>query len=215
LEGKTASVKAERQGDATRFDFLSGDAGAALAMVALYKNMRGGKLSATLTRKGNGPYKGAVRIEDFIVEDEERLASLVAAPVSDRSLKRASGELKKLDTKRVGFEDLLASVEQGEGYLKVSQGRVRNTQIGLTFEGTLYDAAEQMNVRGTFMPLFAVSRLVGMIPIVGDIFSNGRDSGLIGITYQLKGPAKNPGIAVNPISVVAPGIFRKVFEFKE
>ncbi len=108
-----------------------------------------------------------------------------------------------------------ATITKSPGFLAVDSGRIRNNQIGLTFEGTVFDEQDQMSMRGTFMPLFAVSRVLGAIPIIGDILSNGKNSGLIGITYRLRGPANNPQMAVNPISVIAPGIFRQVFEFKE
>ena len=72
-----------------------------------------------------------------------------------------------------------------------------------------------MNIRGTFMPAIFISRLVGLIPIVGQIFSNGKDGALLGITYRLRGPTKKPNLEVNPMSLVTPGIFNKVFEFKE
>lgn len=213
--GRLATIDARREGAATRFDFFADDAGAALAMVDLYRKMRGGRLNASMRREGNGPFTGSVKIDDFLVEGEERLAALVSAPANDRMLRTASGKLQKINTQSIRFDDLRAEVEKGDAYLKVENGRIRNSQIGLTFAGTIYDEAEQMNIRGTFMPLFGISRLVGLIPIVGDIISNGRDQALIGITYRLKGPADNPRIAVNPMSIAAPGIFRQIFEFQE
>jgi hypothetical protein len=35
------------------------------------------------------------------------------------------------------------------------------------------------------------------------------------MTYRLHGPARNPNIEINPMSMVAPGIFRKVFEYQK
>jgi hypothetical protein len=70
-----------------------------------------------------------------------------------------------------------------------------------------------MSIPGTFMPAYGVNRLFGELPIVGALLGNGRDRGLIGITYKLAGSAKQPQVIVNPISVIAPGIFRSIFEF--
>ena len=72
-----------------------------------------------------------------------------------------------------------------------------------------------MELSGTFLPAIGLSRAIGYIPLVGEILGNGRESGLIGVTYRLKGSARNPEIEINPVSVVAPGIFRKVFEFQK
>ena len=67
---------------------------------------------------------------------------------------------------------------------------------------------------GTFLPAYGLNRIFGEIPIIGEILGNGRDKGLIGITFKLSGPAKSPQLSVNPISLVAPGIFRQIFEFQ-
>ena len=93
-------------------------------------------------------------------------------------------------------------------------GSLTGVQIGLTYNGTLFDSKNRMDVSGTFMPAFGISRMVSAIPFVGQILSNGKDSGLIGITYRLSGPSVSPKILLNPLSIVAPGIFKKVFEIR-
>lgn len=215
LKGSFASIDALREGETTRFEFAADNAGAALAMVDLYRKMGGGRLKARLTRTGNGPFVGTASIRDFVVEDEERLSSIVSAPAENTRQREASGQLQKLDLRRVRFDELRGNIVKSQEALEVSKGRIRNSQIGLTFEGVVFDAENRMNIRGTFLPLFAISRLIGGIPILGDILSNGKDSGLIGITYRIKGPAKNPNLEVNPISVLAPGVFRQFFEFQQ
>ena len=64
------------------------------------------------------------------------------------------------------------------------------------------------------MPAYGLNRIFGEIPVLGLVLGNGRDRGLIGLTYKLTGDAKDPSVQVNPISVVAPGIFRSIFEFR-
>ena len=213
IGGELSQISAQAQGNATTFGFKADNAGGSLAMVNLYDKMQSGRLSASLTRTGNGPFSGRVSIKDFVVVGEERLASLTAAPAPAK-LQRASGRLRELDLRRVKFDDLKANIIKAPSRLEVDKGWLRNAQIGLTFDGILFDEADRMNLRGTFMPLFALSRVIGEIPVIGDIFSNGKNSGLIGITYRLRGPSNNPGIAVNPLSIVAPGIFREIFEFR-
>jgi len=36
---------------------------------------------------------------------------------------------------------------------------------------------------------------------------------LIGVTYEIVGSPGKPELRVNPISAMAPGVFRKIFEF--
>ena len=36
--------------------------------------------------------------------------------------------------------------------------------------------------------------------------------GIIGMTYSIKGNAEEPSVSVNPLSMVTPGILRRIFE---
>ncbi len=215
LGGELTELASVRKDGTSYFDFNSTNAGATLAMVNIYKKMIGGKLKAHLARSGSGPFVGPVILNRFTVVGEERLASLVSAPVSDNALQSASGKLKEINVREVNFRNLEAVITKSPGYLEVKDGRIRNAQIGLTFDGVIYDQSNQMSVRGTFMPLFVISRIIGGIPIIGDILSNGKSSGLIGITYRLRGAANNPKISVNPVSVIAPGVFKEIFQFQD
>ena len=179
--------------------------------------MQGGQLRARLKRSGDGPFSGPVRASNFVIENEPRLGSLVSDPVvamPERGASQQIEELKRLDVKRVRFIEARAGIEKGEGYLRVTNGIFSNAQIGLTFDGLVFDERSRMDLTGTFLPAIGISRAIGAIPFVGEILGNGRDSGLIGVTFRLRGAVRNPQIEINPVSLVAPGIFRKVFEFK-
>ena len=63
------------------------------------------------------------------------------------------------------------------------------------------------------MPLFGLNNMFGQIPIVGLFLGGGSNEGLIGITYEVVGTPGAPVLRVNPISAMAPGVFRKIFEF--
>ncbi|MCB1422706.1 MAG: hypothetical protein KDJ69_09610, partial [Nitratireductor sp.] len=118
IGGELSQISAQAQGNATTFRFKADNAGGSLAMVNLYDKMQGGRLSASLTRNGNGPFSGRVAIKDFVVVGEERLASLTAAPAPAK-LQRASGRLRELDLRRVKFDDLKAEIIKAPSRLEV------------------------------------------------------------------------------------------------
>ena len=212
------SIVASTDNRETTFEIDTTDAGATLALVDVYRHMSGGRMLARLSRAAGGPFKGPVNITNFLVVDEPRLKSLVSDPgpmVVDRgaSAEVVRERLRRMETNRARFQEGKAVIEKGEDFLRVSDGVLRGTQIGFTFDGLLYDPNRHMSMTGTFMPGMGISRAIGLIPVVGELFGNGRDTALLGITFRLSGPAKNPTIEVNPVSVVTPGIFRKVFEF--
>ncbi|MCP4181883.1 MAG: AsmA-like C-terminal region-containing protein [Hyphomicrobiales bacterium] len=210
-----ATIRAETKDSITSFKINSQNAGTALSFLNLYTHMINGKLVADLKRKRKEPFLGDVIVEDFVVVDEPRLKKLVSNKQLDDIDRdgRLKSEFGKIQTNRVRFPNATAKIEKGEGYLKMD-GSLTGIQIGLTYNGTLFDSKNRMNVSGTFMPAFGISRIVSAIPFVGQILSNGKDSGLIGITYNLHGPSASPRIQLNPLSIVAPGIFKKVFEIR-
>jgi len=34
------------------------------------------------------------------------------------------------------------------------------------------------------------------------------------VTFKLEGPTDSPQVTINPLSIIAPGIFRQIFEFR-
>jgi hypothetical protein len=52
------------------------------------------------------------------------------------------------------------------------------------------------------------------VPILGDILASRKGEGVFGVTYSMKGPLEDPTLTVNPLSVLTPGILRRIFEFK-
>jgi hypothetical protein len=45
------------------------------------------------------------------------------------------------------------------------------------------------------------------------LFLGGEKEGLVGVTYEVVGKPGGPVLHVNPLSALAPGLLRKVFEF--
>lgn len=210
--GLPLEAVAKREGSGVSLSLKSQDAGSTARLLDIYDKVEGGTLDAQLYRSGDGPYVGTVRISEFDVVGEERLQSLVSSrPEGGRSLNEAVR--RRIDVGHVHFNEASAKVDKGRGYLKLSDGIARGPLVGFAFQGTVYDAATGMDIAGTFMPAYGLNRIFGEIPILGAILGNGRDRGLIGITFRLSGSFEDPKLQINPISVIAPGIFRNIFQF--
>jgi hypothetical protein len=98
------------------------------------------------------------------------------------------------------------------GKLTIRDGLVRGPAIGATIEGNLDYQNDAVRLRGTFVPLYGLNNMFGQIPIIG-VFLGGSNEGLLGITYEVVGTPTAPVLRVNPLSAVAPGLLRKLFEF--
>ena len=190
----------------------SKDAGAVLRFTGFYDKMQGGSILVALDSKGDGPLRGQIDAPDFTLVNEPRLRSLGSSSPNGTSPK--DGVQKNIDVSVVTFERGFSQIEKGKNYINLANGVVRGSTIGTTFQGVLSDPQGNMALTGTFMPAYGINRIFGELPVLGLLLGNGRDRGLIGITYKLQGPIKQPQIIVNPISVIAPGIFRSIFEFQ-
>lgn len=183
------------------------DAGAALRAFGLYSKMKGGKLTIRSTPKTAGDtVNGTVEITDF---------SLVKAPVLARLLGTLSlpGLLNTLNGDGVSFSKLSAgygwTYRPNGSLITLKEGRTSGNAMGLTFDGQVDLNTKTINVSGTVIPLSDINKLISDIPLVGNLITGGSDS-LFAATYTLKGPTNDPQVSVNPLSVLAPGIVRRV-----
>lgn len=219
IEGMTRSgrpvvVKIRKQNDSQTINASTTDAGAVLRFMNFYDKMHGGHLEAALKSVKGAPLSGPVRISGFQIINEPKLASIVSTSPAGGGKSLREATKGKIDVSRVMIDYAFGHIAKGDNYLVLDKGVIRGPTIGATFQGILYDAAGNITMTGTFMPGYGLNRLFSDVPILGAVLGNGRDRGLIGITFKVEGNAKRPRIIVNPISVIAPGIFRSIFEFK-
>jgi hypothetical protein len=86
--------------------------------------------------------------------------------------------------------------------------------LGATVDGTLDYTANQIQVRGTYIPAYGLNNLFGRIPVLGYILGGGPNEGLLAVTFEIAGPTSGPTLRINPMSAVAPGFLRKIFEYR-
>jgi len=191
------------------FRLEADDAGAALRAFSVYDKIVGGNLLA-YAEPIHGVYDrnliGQVQIENF---------KAVKAPVLARLLGALSlpGILNLLNEEGVTFTKMEADFnwlyrEEG-GLLVLKNGRSSGNSLGLTFDGTFDKSESGVDVSGTIIPLSGLNEIISAIPLVGDILTGGT-GGVFAATYTIKGKATEPEVAVNPLSVLAPGILRRI-----
>jgi hypothetical protein len=212
--GQAVVAKLTKNGADNILELTSGDAGSLARFANIYSNMRGGLLNLKLRDRGGSSWRGNVDIRKFSLVNEARLQSIVSTPTGadGRSLNQAVK--KNIDVSSARFERGSANVALDNGSVAIEGGVVRGVDVGATFQGTVRDKNGNMDMTGTFMPAYGLNRLFGELPIIGVLLGNGRDRGLLGITFKLVGPFAKPNLTINPLSIIAPGVFRSIFEFQ-
>ena len=93
--------------------------------------------------------------------------------------------------------------------LVLKNGRTSGNSLGLLFDGTFDNKKNWVDVSGTIAPMSALNGVIGSIPILGDILTGG-SGGVFAATYSIKGDSDDPEISVNPLSILTPGILRRI-----
>lgn len=200
--------KPEEGTEKRTFRMESTDAGHTLKTFGLHEKVRGGTMKIYGVPQGrdlSGDLFGSARLDNFRVKSTPVLAKLLGA----MSL---NGVNDLLSNDGVSFARLEAEFEwqfRGAGnFLVIKDGRTSGSSLGLTFDGGIDQATDQMNLKGTIVPVSGVNKVIGNIPILGDILTGG--DALIAATYNVSGPTSDPKVSVNPLSVLAPGFLRKI-----
>ncbi len=203
------------EGAASRLALESADSGELLRFLDVYSKVRGGRLSLNLaSQAGSSDGSGILTISDFNIRNEPALAD-VARPARGRDSDRdREYALLTVDTKNIGFTTLKIPFRRQNGILAIGEAYLRGPVIGGTGRGTVDLDRRNIAINGTFVPAFGINNIAGTIPLFGKILGGGRNEGLVGITYKIAGPLAEPTMTLNPMSAIAPGIFRKIFEFQ-
>jgi len=99
--------------------------------------------------------------------------------------------------------------------MAIEDALLRSPDVGATFSGRYDFDTTTISLTGTYLPAYAVNNLFSRVPILGFALGGGLREGLIGVTFKIEGPLGQPRVFFNPLSVVAPGILRKIFEFQQ
>ena len=144
--------------------------------------------------------EGLINVRDFTIKGEGSLDRVAAGgpPGAQNG---------------IAFSRLRAEFTRQNGQLSVREGVVKGPTIGATIEGSIDYPGNQVRMSGTFVPMYGLNNMFGQIPIVGLFLGGGSNEGLIGVTYEVVGTPGQPVLRVNPISAMAPGVLRKIFEF--
>lgn len=220
LEGKartvggrsfSATIKAEA--DHRRFTATTEDAGSVLSFLDLFDRIREGKLVVSARLGAPGVAEGVLRLGDFRLMEEPKSGRVAQARETADGIRQI--ELRRVEFDRsTDFDRASVRFSQRDGVINVAEALAKGKSVGATATGQIDLNNSRVSLSGTYIPAFGLNNLVGRIPILGAIAGAGSNEGLVGITFRIVGPIENPILQINPLSAVAPGIFRKVFEFQ-
>lgn len=190
------------------------------AALDVYERMRGGRTSVDARMADDGTIVGQLTVGDFQLADERTLEEIIASTRrtkrEDRSPQPLAFQAEPADPGAGGlsFDRMVVDFEKRGERILVTDAILRGQLLGGTANGEIDLAKNTVTLNGTLIPAFGVNNLFGRVPVVGTILGAGEGGGLIGVTFRLEGSLDDPKLSWNPLSAVAPGIFRRIFEYR-
>ncbi len=188
-------------------DAYSDNVGALMTGVFGVTSISGGRghLSLDITADKNAPRAGLLEASGVRVVNAPILAKIFAAG-------SLSGLTDLVNGDGIEFSDASASFSIEKGRVRISKARATGPSVGLTAQGSFGIGGGDFNLSGAVAPAYGVNSILGRAPVIGDIFVNREGEGLLALSYTIDGPVAEPRVTVNPLSALAPGVLRRMFE---
>jgi hypothetical protein len=192
-----------QQENGTAAEVNAQNAGDVLRSANLYSKGVGGNLRLFLVPlEEEGHYQGTFKITKAKVRQDNILAGLLNG-IS------GIGLVQELTGDGIVFENI-----DGQFTLKPQGVEVRKTSavgvsIGISMDGNYNSKTKDVNFEGVITPLYALNGTLERV--FGKLFGRQRGEGLFSFVYKVKGTSDDPKITVNPLSILAPGVFREIF----
>jgi hypothetical protein len=206
--GQPIKVQVTPKANGREMKVTSGDGGATLRAANYYSKVAGGRLEffAQIADLPGSPIRnGELEIRDFGVRDEAALAQLDKRSRPKKAAQRRSG---------LSFSRLTIPFRTDQQYVYLPDIELKGNELGAVAKGDIRKSNGALRITGTMIPAQGISNVIDDIPIFGQILTGGKNEGVFGVTFALGGTMKSPKYQVNPLSAIAPGIFRKLFEFQ-
>jgi len=189
----------------------SSDAGQVMKLVNFYPNMQGGRMRLEVNLDGTGPAEktGTLWVEDFKVLGDPIVSEVVSS--ADQGRPAIDGH-RHVTREVFEFDRMRAPFSVGYGQFVLEEAYLKGPLLGANLRGKVDFKTRRLNFGGTYIPLQGLNGALGGIPLLGQIISGAQGEGIFGITFAVQGPTSNPQVIVNPLSLVAPGIFREMFQ---
>jgi hypothetical protein len=196
-------------GPAQIIEGRSDDIGALLAGVFGIDSIRGGEGSLEIdvaSQAEGGGLGGRIEARGMRVVKAPLLAKVFAAGSLTGLADLLNGEGIELSQARARF-----GVRKGA--VTISEARATGPSVGLSGAGTIGSGSGgAVELTGAVAPAYQVNSLLGKTPLLGEIFVNRDGEGLVALSYSVSGSMAAPTVSVNPLSALAPGVLRRMFE---
>jgi hypothetical protein len=215
---KSSPIAANLESSASgrKVTLTSGDAALLARGVFAYESMRTGALTATVNLPGQASdlvnpistapdFTGLLTVKNFQLLNQPLISRLFAAGSLTGLGDLMGGDGISLDEWNFPFTSK-------NNVLGVNGARAAGPAICATADGYIDRPHGTLALKGSLVPACGVNSVLSNIPLLGDLLASKKGEGILSATYSATGNMEQPNISTNPLAMLAPGIFRRIFE---
>ncbi|WP_310619743.1 AsmA-like C-terminal region-containing protein [Flexibacterium corallicola] len=199
-----------------RMNISAADTGELLRFVDMFGRMRGGhgKINVEMPKKAD--WNGRFVVTDFSITDDSAIKALKNVKTTNtRSARSSQVYSAAVKSGEASFQKMQLDFTRSGNKVNINEGVLVGAILGGTIDGSANLSTQTLNLTGSFVPVYAINNLFAKLPIIGKALGGGSSGGgLFGVTYKLSGTFEKPKFNVNPVSAIAPGIFRQLFAYQ-
>ena len=125
---------------------------------------------------------------------------------------KPSGRYIQYQGNGISIEEWNFPFSSKNNVIGVNGARAQGRAICATSDGYIDRPRGTLALKGSLVPACGVNSLISNIPLLGDLLASKKGEGILSATYSATGNMEQPNISTNPLSLLAPGIFRRIFE---
>ena len=206
-DNKSVSVTTNPTPDGKTMSVAFNDMGTLLRFAGVYARIEGGDGTMVMnTNDAQNVDAGNLQIHNFSLVDEANAAQVLENHQQSRDLIARGNKLN--------FNSAQVQFTRRSDRIEVTDGMLTGDSVGGTMRGFIYTDRRQYDLNGTYVPLFGLNSIFQKLPIFGPILGGRNGEGLIGVTFAIRGSLDKPNFQVNPASMLVPGAFRGLFEYR-
>ena len=208
----TAGLESTPQG--RKVSFAAGDTGLLARALFSFSGLTGGALEGTATLPGratdpdaggNTPdFQGTLTVTHFKMVNQSFFTRLFSA-VSFTGV----GDL--LQNQGISMDKAEFPFSSKNNVISIKDA-IFAGGVGGSAEGYIDRPRNQVAIKGSLVPAYGLNSIVSNVPLLGDLLASKKGEGIFGVTYAMTGPTDHADISINPLSMLTPGILRRIWE---
>jgi AsmA-like C-terminal region len=192
----------------------SDNAGQVFRLIGFYPNMNGGqmRLEVNLDGQGTAEKTGLLFVRRFAILGDAVVGQVLQSPDEVQSAQNRRGGSRGPVRETIDFDTLQVPFKVGHGQFILDGAQVRGPLLGASITGKADLRAQRLDLGGSYIPLQGLNAALAGVPLLGQLLTGPKGEGIMGVTFAVQGPMSAPQVLVNPLSMLAPGPFRDLFQ---